>query len=70
MTTSAPGFELTLRGDFESLGPSRTRHVLTGEAQVGGMRGLLGPVMRRKFGRDIKENLRRIKALMEAEPTG
>lgn len=70
LTTSAPGFELSLRGDFEPLGPSRTRHVLSGEAQVGGIRGLLAPVMRRKFERDIQENLRRIKALVEAEPTG
>ena len=70
MTTTAPGFELSLRGDFLALGSSRTRHVLTGEAQVGGLRGLLAPVMRRKFQRDIEENLQRIKALVEAEPTG
>lgn len=70
MTTSADGFELSLQGAFESVAGGRTRHVLTGNARVGGVRGLLAPVMRRKFQRDIEENLRRIKALVESPPTG
>ena len=64
--TSAQGFELTLRGEFEALGPDRTRHTLTGDASVGGLRGLLAPMMKVKFSRDIRENLDRIKALVEA----
>jgi hypothetical protein len=68
MRTSAPDFDLILRGDFEPIDSTRSRHTLTGEAHVAGPRGLLAPVMRLKFGRDIAENLRRIKALVEGAP--
>jgi uncharacterized protein YndB with AHSA1/START domain len=66
MTTSAPAFELSLRGDFFSVDGGRTKHVLSGEASIGGVRGLLAPLVRRKFQRDIEQNLGRIKTLVEA----
>lgn len=70
MTTASPGFRVSLRGRFSSAGGRRARHELVGEADIGGVRGLLAPLMRRKLQSDIDENLRRIKALIEAEPTG
>lgn len=66
MTTTAPDFEQSLKARFEPAGESRTRHLLTGEAKVGGLRGVLAPLMKMKFGRDIDANLLRIKDLVEA----
>jgi polyketide cyclase/dehydrase/lipid transport protein len=66
MTTSAPAFDLSLRGDFLAVEGGRTKHVLTGEASIGGVRGLLAPLMKRKFQHDIEQNLGRIKTLVEA----
>ncbi len=67
MRTESSDFALVLRGEYEAIGAGATRHRLIGEATVAGARSLLAPVMKVKFSRDIQENLRRIKALVEAE---
>lgn len=67
MRTETSDFALILRGEFESLGAGVTRHRLIGDAEVSGMRSLVVPIMKVKFTRDIQENLRRIKSLMEVE---
>ena len=67
MRTESSDFALALRGECEAVGAGATRHRLIGEATVTGARSLLAPVMKVKFTRDIQENLRRIKALVEAE---
>jgi hypothetical protein len=67
MRTSAPGFELTLRGEFEAIRAAVTRHILVCDVKVAGMRGLLMPVMKVKFTRDLQRDMERIKTLIEAE---
>jgi len=67
MHTSGQGFDLTLRGEFEAMGAAVTRHKLVGEVTVAGMRGLLAPVIKVKFTRDLHKNMQRIKTLVEAE---
>lgn len=65
MRTSAAGFDLALRGEFQPLDEGRSRHTVTGTGSVGGLRGLLVPLMKVKIRRDLDANLRRVKSLLE-----
>ena len=65
--TRSPGFHLRLIEDCEPAGPARTRMTLVGEAEIGGVRGLLAPLVRGRQERDVRANLRRIKAMVESE---
>ena len=69
ITTRAADFELTLASTFEALTANRTRLTLSGDARIGGPRALLAPVMKLKFGADIRRNLSCIKHLMEGAPS-
>ena len=65
--TRSPGFNLRLIEDCEPAGETRTRMTLVGEAEIGGVRGLLAPLVRGRQERDVLANLRRIKAMIESE---
>jgi len=65
IATRSPNFDLSLASNIESLGDGRTRLVLRARARVSGPRALLVPIMKVKFGAEIKHNLSRIKQLVE-----
>ena len=65
IATRSPNFDLSLASTIESLGDGRTRLVLRARARVSGPRALLVPIMKVKFGAEIKHNLSRIKQLVE-----
>lgn len=64
--TRSPGFHLRLVEDCEPAGEASTRMTLVGEAAIGGLRGLLAPLVRGRQQRAIKANLGRIKAMVES----
>ena len=66
ITTRSPNFDLSLASNIESLGDGRSRLVLHARARVSGPRVLLVPIMKVKFGAEIKQNLSRIKRQVEA----
>jgi hypothetical protein len=65
--TRSPGFQLRLIEECEPAEDARTRMTLVGEAEIGGVRGLLAPLVRSRQERDVLANLQRIKAMVEAE---
>lgn len=66
ITTRSRAFDLSLASVCEALDGGRTRLVLKADARVSGPRALLVPLMRVRFGAEIRENLVRIKQLVEA----
>ena len=64
--TRAPGFRLRLVEDCQPAAPGQTLMALAGEAEIGGIRGLLAPLVRDRQERDLRENLVRIKEMVEA----
>jgi hypothetical protein len=64
--TRSPGFHLRLIEQCESEGHDRTRMTLIGEAEIGGLRGLLAPIVRRRQERALQGNLARIKDMVES----
>lgn len=69
ITTRSADFELTLASSFEPLSATRTRLTLSGDALIRGPRALMSPLMKLKFGADIRRNLLCIKQLMEGAPS-
>jgi hypothetical protein len=67
ITTRSANFDLSLASDLEALGGGRTRLVLNAMARISGPRVLLVPVMKAKFGAEIRLNLVRIKRFVETE---
>lgn len=65
ITTRSADFELTLSSNFEALTANRTRLTLCGDALIRGPRALLAPVMKLKFGAEVRQNLLRTKQLLE-----
>jgi hypothetical protein len=66
ITTRSPNFDLSLASEIEALGDGRTCLVLHADARISGPRVLLVPIMKMKFGKEIRHNLLRIKRLIEA----
>lgn len=64
--TRASGFKLRLVEDCRPDEPGRTLMVLTGEAEIAGLRGLLAPLVRDRQERGLRDNLVRIKQMVEA----
>jgi uncharacterized protein YndB with AHSA1/START domain len=64
--TRAPGFRLRLAEDLRPAAPGQTLMALVGEAEIGGIRGLLAPLVRERQERGLRENLVRIKRMVEA----
>lgn len=69
ITTRAADFELTLASTFDALAAGGTRLTLSGDAVIGGPRAVLAPIMKLKFGADVRRNLARIKQLIEGAPS-
>ncbi|MHB8508216.1 MAG: SRPBCC family protein [Candidatus Dormibacteria bacterium] len=67
IATRSPGFSLQIAADCASAGDGRTRLTVSGDAKMGGVRGLLAPLMKGKLTRGAEANLARIKAMVEAE---
>jgi hypothetical protein len=67
ITTRSPNFDLSLASDLEALAGGRTRLVLNAVARISGPRVLLVPIMKVKFGAEIRLNLVRIKRFVETE---
>jgi len=66
ITTRSADFDLSLASELEALDGGRTRLVLNAVARVSGPRVLLVPIMKLKFGAEIRHNLERIKRFVEA----
>jgi hypothetical protein len=66
IATRSANFDLSLASDIEPLSGGRTRLVLNAVARVSGPRVLLIPIMKMKFGAEIRRNLVRIKGFIEA----
>ena len=64
--TSSSDMTLRLTSHSERIDASRTRFTVGGEAQLRGIRGLLMPLFRSRVERDLRANLARIKAMVEA----
>lgn len=64
--TRTPGFKLRLREDCQPHATGGTLMVLAGEADLGGIRGLLAPLVRGRQERGLRDNLVRIKQMLEA----
>jgi hypothetical protein len=64
--TRSRGFHLRLIEQCESEGDDRTRMTLVGEAEIGGLRGLLAPLVRRRQELALQANLVRIKEMVES----
>jgi len=64
--TRSPGFHLRLIERCQAEGEDRTRMTLIGEADIGGLRGLLAPLVRRRQELALQENLKRIKDMVES----
>jgi uncharacterized protein YndB with AHSA1/START domain len=65
--TRAPGFTLRLMEDCRPHAPGGTLMVLAGEAELGRIRGLLAPLVRGRQERGLRDNLVRIKQMLEAD---
>lgn len=68
--TRLPGFQLRLMEQCRPEGEDRTRLTLVGEAEIGGLRGLLAPLVRGRQERVLSANLTRIKAIVESNGAG
>jgi Polyketide cyclase / dehydrase and lipid transport len=66
IATRSPNFDLSLASDLEALDRDRTRLVLKAVARISGPRVLVVPIMKMKFGAEIRQNLQRIKQFVEA----
>jgi Polyketide cyclase / dehydrase and lipid transport len=66
ITTRSRDFDLSLASEIEPLDGGRSRLVLNADARIGGLRTVLVPLMRMKFGAEIRHNLFRIKGFVEA----
>lgn len=67
IATRSPGFSLRIASDCASTGDGRTQLTVSGDAEMGGLRGFLAPLMRGKLTRGAQANLARIKAMAEGE---
>ena len=63
----SPGFHLRLIEQCQAEGEDRTRMTLIGEAEIGGLRGVLAPLVRRRQELALEGNLKRIKDMVESE---
>ena len=66
ITTASPGFRLALIERLEPTVARGTRLTLVGEAQIGGIRGLLAPLLKGRFQRELDANLELIKTMVES----
>jgi polyketide cyclase/dehydrase/lipid transport protein len=64
--TRSPGFRLRITAICEAVSADRTRLVVAGDATLGGVRALVGPLIRPKLARQARGNIARIKELIEA----
>lgn len=64
--THDPNFRLRLIEALRPEGTDRTLMTLVGEAEIGGLRGLLAPLIRGRQQEGLQANLERIKAMVEA----
>lgn len=65
--TRSPGFSLRIAANCASAGDACTQLTVSGDAQVGGLRGFLAPLMKGKLTRDARANVARIKQMVETE---
>ena len=63
---SEPGFQLRITSEAAALAADRTRLTLAGDARLGGIRGLVAPLMKRRLTRETAAKLVRIKQLVES----